>query len=174
MISAELMTFLSAISILLSAMMLGLWQILSAPDRPNYPTSGRFKRTMMFILVVMLSGRGVELLTSLAGPAPVLSTPFQSASSFALCALFASFLVDHLRNWLPARTHHNIQRLYRIARCSAPKTSPGARASSVIAAAATTLENAPPVETAVRDLALSGVRVSRPNEGPEAFTKTPR
>lgn len=58
MISATIMTILSAIAILITAMALGLWQILSAPDRPNYPTSGTVKRAMMFMLVVMLSGRG--------------------------------------------------------------------------------------------------------------------
>lgn len=170
MISAELMTFLSAVSILLSAMMLGLWQILSAPDRPNYPTSGRFKRSMMFILVVVLAGRGVELLTSLAGPAPVLSTPFQAASSFALCALFASFLVDHLRNWLPAKTHRNIQRLYRIARCSPRKGMVAARTSAMMASTGDPCPAAEVGASALVELQLAGVRVAGPNEGPEAFT----
>lgn len=173
MISANLMTFLSAVSILISAMALGLWQILSAPDRPNYPTSGRVKRAMMFLLVVMLSGRGVEILTSLAGPDPILSTPFQAMSSFALCGLFISFLVDHCRNWLPARTQANIQRMYRIARCSPSRGLKAARKSSNASAGLGPHGKAHLAQPALVDLALQGARVAGPNEGPEAFTDRP-
>lgn len=173
MISATLMTLLSAVAILISAMVLGLWQILSAPDRPNYPTSGRVKRAMMFLLVMMLSGRGVEILTSLAGPDPILSTPFQAMSSFALCGLFISFLVDHCRNWLPARTQANIQRMYRIARCSPSRGLKAARKSSNTSAGLGPHGTAHLAQPALVDLALLGARVAGPNEGPEAFTDRP-
>lgn len=168
------LTLLSAVAILITSVTLGLWQILSAPDRPNYPTSGKVKRFFMFAGFALFMMRGSEMLTTLHGPNPIMSTPTQAGASFVICGLFVTFLVDHCRNWLPARTHRNIQRLYRIARCSPRKSIQGARASAILSAAASTLENAPSVDTAVRDLALSGVRVSRPNEGPEAFTKTPR
>jgi hypothetical protein len=170
MISATLLTMLSAIAILITAMVLGLWQILSAPDRPNYPTSGTIKRAMMFLLVVMLAGRGVELLTTLAGPYPVLSTPWQAAASFALCALFIVFLIDHCRNWLPAKTHRNIQRLYRIARCSPSPGLKAARAASNKAAGVEPQGRADMASAALVELAMQGVRVAGPNEGPEAFT----
>ena len=173
MISATLMTLLSAVAILISAMVLGLWQILSAPDRPNYPTSGRVKRAMMFLLVVMLAGRGVEILTSLAGPDPILSTSFQAFSSFALCGLFTAFLVDHCRNWLPARTQRNIQRMYQIARCSPSRGLKAARKSSNAAAGLGPHGTAHLAQPALVELALEGMRVAGPNEGPEAFTDRP-
>jgi|GEM_PF-6765055 len=173
MISATLVTTLSAVAILISAMALGLWQILSAPDRPNYPTSGRVKRAMMFVLVVVLGGRGTEMLTSLSGPDPVLSTPFQALSSFALCGLFLAFLVDHCRNWLPARTQRNIQRLYKIARCSPSRGLMSARQSSNLSAGLSPQGKGHLAQPALADLALRGVRVAGPNEGPEAFTDAP-
>lgn len=109
------------------------------------------------------------MLTTLAGPNPVLSTPWQAASSFFLCGLFVTFLVDHLRNWLPAKTQANIQRLYRTARC-APRGLKAARASSNRSAGVTPKGEAHLAPAALVELAMQGVRVAGPNEGPEVFT----
>lgn len=171
MISAHLLTLLSAASILISAMVLGLWQILSAPDRPNYPTSGAVKRAMMFGFMVMLVGRGAEMIVTLYGPAPVYSTAFQAMSSFALCGLLITFLVDHLRNWLPAKTQANIQRLYATARCAPNRGLKAARASSNRSAGAKPLGRAAMVGPALVEMKLAGASVAGPNEGPEAFTE---
>lgn len=171
MISAHVVTFLSGVAIVASAMTLGLWQILSAPDRPNYPTSGKTKRAMMFIFTGLLLGRGAEILVTLYGPSPIYSTSFQAMSSLALLALLITFLVDHCRNWLPAKTHRNIQRLYTIARCSPSRGLKAARASSNRAAGVEPLHKAGEAQPALVDLALGGFRVAGPNEGPEAFTE---
>lgn len=171
MISAHFLTLLSAFAILISAMTLGLWQILSAPDRPNYPTSGPVKRAFMFIFVVMLVGRGSEMVVTLYGPDPIYSTAFQAMSSFALCGLLISFLVDHCRNWLPAKTQANIQRLYRTARCAPNRGLKAARASSNRSAGAEPQGKAGMVGPALVEMQLEGARVAGPGEGPEAFTQ---
>ena len=54
------LTVLSGGAILLTSVTLGLRQILSAPGRPNCPTSGRFKRLAMFWFAAALAYRGLR------------------------------------------------------------------------------------------------------------------
>lgn len=68
-------TVLSGLAVLVSAVALTLWQILSAPDRPINPTSGRLKRTAMFIISVAFSVRATEILIGAFAPVPLLMTP---------------------------------------------------------------------------------------------------
>lgn len=166
-------TLLSAVAILIASATLGLWQILSAPDRPNYPTSGKVKRFFMFAGSAIFLVRGAEMLTTLHGPRPIMSTETQAVASFVICGLFVTFLVDHCRNWLPARTQANIQRMYRIARCSPSRGLKAARKSSNASARLGPHGTAYLAQPALVELALQGARVAGPNEGPEAFTDRP-
>ena len=153
------------VMIAIAGIAVGLWQILSAPDRPNYPTSGKVKRILMFWFSGSLLFRAVEIFTGLyAGTQPDTQSS-AVLSSTLLAALMVTFLVDHMRHWLPARTHGHIQKLLTIARCSPSPGLVAARRS----ADPTSRVPADAVSPALVDLAMSGVRVVGPNGGPEAL-----
>lgn len=187
------LTLLNGAAVLVSCMALGLWQILSAPDRPNYPTSGPIKRMLMFWVCAALGFRGIEIIdkadgwttggtaiqwsgwwfTTIETPIvyhePLYATGGQIASSLLLAALFITFLVDHCRNWLPARTWGRIQQLLALARCRPSKGLVDARASASVGFGAP--PSADVVTPALIELHMQGVRVVGPNEGPEAVTE---
>ena len=148
---------------------LGLWQILSAPDRPNYPTSGGFKRFVMFWFMASLLWRATEINASLWTAEPMFSPPSQVYSSSLLCLLMVTFLVDHVRHWLPARTHDRIRQLLAIARCKPTNELKAAREASDKSAGVVSNVGAGAVSPALVELALQGVRVVGPNEGPEVL-----
>ena len=166
---AQLATTMSGVFILITALVLGFWQILSAPDRPNYPTSGRVKRLLMFWFMAALLYRGVESIILAQGPEPVLSTTGQLVSSGLLCALFITFLVDHLRNWLPAHTWRRIQKLLAIARCRPRKDLIEARTSAMVNSTGAACPSADVVGPALVALTMEGFTTVGPNEGPEAL-----
>lgn len=166
---AEFMTIASGVAILATSIVLGLWQILSAPDRPNYPTSGRIKRTLMFWFMAALAYRGIEILTLAGKHPPVLSTEGQWVSSFLLLALFVTFLVDHVRNWLPAKTHARIRQLVRVARCGPRKDLIEARTSAMKNSTGAPCPAADVVGPALATLTLEGFKAVGPREGPEAL-----
>lgn len=147
-----------------------LWQILSSPDAPNYPTSGKVKRALMFwtgglFLVVSVA------ITQMAWPdkgMPRYSTLQGAALGISLLALFGVFLIDHLRNWLPARTHARIRQLMALASCKPPHGVVEARDRADVTGDALP---ASVVGPALLDLAASGVRVIGPNEGPSSVTE---
>ena len=158
-----------AFMLLIAGTAVGLWQILSAPDRPNYPTSGTLKRILMFWFSGSLLFRAVEIFTGLYdGTQPVLN-PSIALSATLLAALMTTFLVDHVRHWLPARTHDRIRQLLAIARCRPSPALVRARRSSDVSAGVVTITSADAVSPALVDLAMSGVRVVGPNGGPEAI-----
>ncbi len=153
------------VMIAIAGIAVGLWQILSAPDRPNYPTSGKVKRILMFWFSGSLMFRAVEIFTGLyEGTQPYLQ-PGAMLTTTLLAALMVTFFVDHVRHWLPARTHDRIRQLLTIARCS---PSPGLKAARESADPSSRVP-ASAVSPALVDLALSGVRVVGPNGGPEAL-----
>ena len=157
-----------ALMIAIAGVSVGLWQILSAPDRPNYPTSGRIKRILMFWFAGALLYRAVEIFTGIAAGTQPAMQPSIVLSSTLLAGLMVTFLVDHMRNWLPAKTHGHIRRLLSIAQC---RPSPGlkaARASADRSAGRSSLDTADVVSPALVELAMSGVRVVGPGAGPEA------
>lgn len=170
MTNGQVWTILTGLAVMVSAVSLGLWQILSAPDRPNYPTSGRWKRMIMFIVSVAFAGRATEILTGAFGPDPVMMTPMQATSAFGVASLFTVFLVDHLRHWLPAKTWSRIQQLLAIARCRPSKGLKAARTSAMRASTGGPCVLADVVTPALVELTMQGVRVAGPNEGPEAFS----
>lgn len=167
---ALVLTWLAGAAVLATSFSLALWQILSAPDRPNYPTSGRIKRGLMFWVSAVLLYRGAEILYLSRGPDPVLATEAQAFACVLLAALFFVFLVDHLRHWLPARTHHNIRRLMAVARCKPRKDLIAARTSAMVSSTGAPCPAADVATTALVELALQGVRVVGPGEGPGAVT----
>lgn len=163
------LTLLSGAAILLTSVTLALWQILSAPDRPNYPTSGRFKRLAMFWFAAALAYRGLEVIVRAQAPVPTFSSPGQLASSLLMCALFVTFLVDHLRNWLPAKTWARIQQLLAIARCRPARGVVDARTSAMVNSTGAPCPSAAVVGPALVELSMQGVRVVGPGEGPEVL-----
>ncbi len=169
MTNGQVWTILTGMAVLTSAVTLGLWQILSAPDRPNYPTSGRIKRTIMFIVSVAFAGRATEILTGAFGPDPVTMTPMQATAAFGLAGLFVAFLVDHLRNWLPAKTWARIQQLLAIARCRPSKELKAARTSAMTNSTGAPCPAADVVTPALVELTMQGFTAIGPGEGPEAL-----
>lgn len=155
---------------ILTAMTIGLWQILSAPDRPNYPTSGTIKRTIMFWFMAAMLYRGSEIMLQPFGPNPVYATPGQMVAWGLQCAFFITMLVDHLRNWLPGRTHGRIRQLLSVARCRPSEGLIAARASAMSASTGGKVPPASVVSPALVELALSGVAVVGPFDGPESIT----
>ena len=164
-----ILTLVAGSAVLAASAALGLWQILSAPDRPNYPTSGRVKRTLMFVFMMALAYRGLEILT-LAGEGTALPSPKASASvAVLMAALFVTFLVDHIRHWLPARTHQRIRQLLAIATCRPDRDLVAARDSAMEASTGKAAPPADVVGPALAALTLQGVRLAGPKEGPEAL-----
>lgn len=165
------MTVLAGAAVLVTSMALGLWQILSAPDRPNYPTSGRVKRLLMFWVSAGLAYRGVEIIYLATRPDPVFSTPGQVITACLMSALFVTFLVDHLQHWLPARTHRNIRRIMAIAACRPSKGLIAARTSAMKQSTGEPCPDANVARVALVELAMQGAQVAGPNAGPEVFTE---
>ena len=163
----EAMTILCGLALIVAGCALGLWQILSAPDRPNYPTSGTIKRTLMFAVMVGLLGLGAEVIAG-AGE-NVLATPWMAVFSWALAALFIVFLIDHVRHWLPAKTHARIRQLVRVARCGPSQGLKDARTSAMVNSTGEPCPAADVVGPALATLAMQGVPVIGPNEKPEAI-----
>lgn len=161
---------LTGVATLVASGALGMWQILSAPDRPNYPTSGTFKRMVMFWFAGALLYRAAETLTAAFAPEPVFSTPGQAVAAALLAVLMTTFLVDHVRHWLPAHTHARIQHLLSIARCRPNKDLVAARTSAMTESTGEPCPSVNVVGPALVALSFDGVRVAGPNEGPEAFT----
>ena len=164
------LTLLSGAAILVTSVTLALWQILSAPDRPNFPTSGRFKRLAMFWFSAALAYRGLEVFYRSTQPDPIFVTPGQLVSSLLMVALFVTFLIDHLRNWLPAKTWSRIQQLLSIARCRPAKGVVAARTSAMVKSTGEPCPSAAVVGPALVELSMQGMRVIGPNEGPEVLT----
>lgn len=169
MTASMILTYLGGYAIITTAVALMFWQILSSPDRPNYPTSGRVKRTFMFAYMVFLYGRGVEILDGIHDPTPILLTEYQVSAALAQCGLFVTFLVDHCRNWLPARQHRAIRRMLSIARCSPSPALKQARTSAMKSSTGEPCPAADVVGPAILALAMSGATVVAPNESVESF-----
>lgn len=162
-----ILTALSGGLVFSAGLALGLWQILSAPDRPNYPTSGPIKRIIMFWFMASLLYRGLEI--SLGALKGVYAGEGQLVSSVMVFAFFTIMLVDHLQHWLPSRTHGHIRKLLHIATC---KPSPGlvkARTRAMKASTGEPCPSAAVVSPALVELALQGVKVAGPGDGPEAI-----
>lgn len=162
----EAMTILCGLAVIVAGCALGLWQILSAPDRPNYPTSGPIKRGLMFLVMVGLLGRGAEIIAG--AREDVLATVWMVQSSLALAALFVVFLVDHCRHWLPAKTHARIRQLVRVARCGPSKGLKEARTSAMVNSTGAPCPAADVVGPALATLAMQGVPLVGPDATPEA------
>lgn len=163
----ELLTVCTGTMFGFAGAFMGLWQILSSPDAPNYPTSGRIKRMFMFWTMVFLLVTGVSVTQGAFLEEPRYSTPNGLLLSFFLSALFGTFLVDHLRNWLPARTHDRIRQLMALASCKPTKGVQDARDSADVTGTALPASVMGP---AMVELAARGMHVIGPNEGPEAVT----
>lgn len=170
MTTAQALTILSGIAMLATAGVIALWQILSAPDRPNYPTSGPVKRAFMFWFMAALAYRGIEVITLAREVPPTTSTDGQVITSLLLFALFTTFLVDHVQHWLPARTHARIRQLLAIATCKPMPEVIEARTRAMKASTGAPCPSADVVPVALAELAMQGMAVVGPNEGPHAVT----
>lgn len=164
-----LLTWLAGVTLIGTSIVLGLWQILSAPDRPNYPTSGRVKRAIMFLYMAALAARGIEVLTGVQQVEPILLSESQMLAIHIQAALFTAFLVDHMRNWLPAKTHRNIQRLVAIASCSQRRGVARARERAMSKSTGGVCPSTKVVGPALAALSLQGVTLAAPDETAESF-----
>lgn len=171
MTASVLQTYIGGYAVIVAAAALMFWQILSAPDRPNYPTSGPVKRTLMFCYMVFLYGRGAEILDGVSDPQPLLLTDWQFGACVAQAGLFVTFLVDHCRNWLPARQHRAIRRMVKIAQCRPSKDLIQARTNAMVSSTGEPCPAADVVGPALLALSLTGATVAAPKEGVRSFSE---
>lgn len=163
------LTILMGVLFCVSGVSVGLWQILSSPDQPNYPTSGAFKRTLMFWIMVAMLVCGTEVLTLASDGTGLRVTFAQVGTLLLVTAFFVTMLVDHCQHWLPARTQARIRQLRVLARCRPSRGLVAARKSAMKASTGEPCQPASVVSPALVELTLNGSFVSGPNEGPEAF-----
>jgi hypothetical protein len=169
--------------LVLSFLCVGLHEILLSPDQPNYPNAPWHVRTAMFVWLLCLGYRAVEMFTQLYEPIPVYSTPGQFWATAAFALAQAVLLEQQLRRWLPARLHERIRRLMQIASCRRRPAIQAARASSNAALRDGVQPFDVPasvVGPALGTLSLAGTRAIGPGEGREVLadlplpTQTPR
>lgn len=164
---AVLLTVLCGIAYLVTAVALGLWQMLSAPDRPNYPTSGPFKRLVMFWAMAAWSVLGLQTLNGLPTRT---ATGMEAGAAILMAALFTIFLIDHVQHWLPARTQQRLRQVRALASCRRRAGLIAARTSAMRASTGRPCPSADVVGPALTELALQGLQVAPPGAGPEAVT----
>lgn len=114
---AWILTFIAGCLVLAASGFVGLHEILSGPDRPNYPTASRHLRIAMFVWCAALFYRGAEILSGLCQPHPVLLTYGAFQAAVLLAVVHGLLLEQQLRQWLPARLHARIRRLIAVASC---------------------------------------------------------
>lgn len=161
----EFSTITTGTCLILAGACLGVKQMLSAPDRPNYPETDPYGRFIMFWLSALVIAWGVNIIAvgdSVSGYAAV-ATPF-------LFVHFAHRLYAHLTKRATVRTHRLIRRLHAMARCAPREGVVAARASAMANSTGGVPAPVSRVPEALLTLSLDGARVAGPNEGPEAFT----
>lgn len=166
------LTLATGVALIGSGILLWLWQILSAPDRPNYPTSGPVKRALMFLFAAAAGYRGLEVIYLARSDAALRVSDGEIWFSLLMFGLFAAFLVDHVRHWLPEKTHQNIRRLVSVARCGPRKGLIAARTSAMTSSTGASCPAADVVGPALAALSMQGMAVIAPNEGPSAVTES--
>lgn len=120
MIMPEITTVAAALLVLWASFCVGLLEILSAPERVNYPTARLHVRIAMFTWAVFLLYRGLEMLVLMRGPTPLFATVGELYAAIALGLAQTALLEHHLRSWLPAHTHQRIRTLLDVAACRKP------------------------------------------------------
>lgn len=160
-----LWTVLAGGAVSLAGVCLGLQQILSAPDRPNYPTAGPWTRLVMFWLSGLMIARGVEIVTKATAAEAYTLGGLAVTVSCLICLHFSLQLYSHLTQRASVRARAIINRLHAMARCAPKEGVVAARKS-----AGGSDQPASVVPEALLTLTMDGVRVAAPNEGPEAFT----
>lgn len=148
----------------------GTHEILMDPQRPNYPT-GRFRlRVLMFIWSGVLAFRAMEFAGLAAAPdCPAVSVG-QVLGCFMVAAVHLTMLENHLRQWLPAKTHERIRRLLDVASCgrAAAWRAERERANAALWAGVKP-GPARPSSAALAELSMRGSVVIGPNEAPAAL-----
>lgn len=96
----------------------GLIEILSSPDRINYPTARAHVRAAIFVWAVFLAYRGMEIILLASGPLPQYVTAGTFYVSVTLLLAQGALLEHQLRSWLPARVQDRVRLMTEIARCS--------------------------------------------------------
>lgn len=165
MTEASFLVFFSGFLVFGAGVQLGVWHILAGPDRPNYPTGGKWKRRIMFLFMASLLYRGLELMTS--AEVSRVAQPGLVIGAVMVFSFFNVMLVDHLRNWLPARTHTRIRQLLRVASCRPDKALEASRRSASIPGVY--VQPAKVVPASLVELTLQGFTVAGPGDGPEVF-----
>lgn len=98
----------------------GLIEILSSPERVNYPTARAHVRAAIFLWAVFLAYRGVEIIFQAICDTPRFVSPGTFYVSATLLLAQGALLEHQLRSWLPARVHEHIRMMMKVASCRHP------------------------------------------------------
>lgn len=176
MIGSIAVTFAAGLLALGAAVCVAFNEGLSAPDRPNYPNASALERAAMFIWLLFLSYRGVEILTQMFAPSPVYVTNGTLWAAMACFFVEAVRLEHQARRWLPARLQARVRRLWEIASCRQKPAMQAERVrnNAAVRPGAQRFEaSADVVGPALGALALEGVRAIGPGEGAEVIGSLP-
>jgi len=113
----NLLTLLAGIFISLGAAFLGLREIALGSSLHTLPTAPFWVRTSMFIFMVVLAGRGADILLSLQSQHPIRIDGGGTVAAFCMALYHMSMLWNVLRQNYPARVWKKIRRMERLAQC---------------------------------------------------------
>lgn len=165
-----LTTIVVGICCLLSGCCVGIQQILLSPQAVNYPKAGLAPRTLMFVWMASLMGRGVDLLVGVYAGQPQYLGVTTLPASIVLVAVQAALVYNILTRWAPAQTWARFNRIIALAACkpwqernfaAARRRSLRAVDAGVVVARPVSARQA---KAAVADLAMQGAHVAGPNE----------
>lgn len=150
-----------------SAALIGLREVLLAPDRPNYPNAERRLRLAMFVLSAALLYQGADQACKAFAAQPHLNQPASVVLATAWFACSALELERTTRQWLPARIQRRFQRLMHLASCGAAWGVKRARTAAAGAVYGPTqpVPSSSSVGTALAALLIEGATVVAPGEG---------
>lgn len=182
MSAALIVGLLSGAIRLLIAGCIILRQILLEPDRPNYPNAAKRLRVGLFLLAAVLLFNGVDVICRALSDEMrpdhhhhvlISGLPL----SLAWLGVEGLQLERVLRQWLPERTQQRIMRLMHLASCKnrdlaarerARNLGPVGKVRPLIPGAVISTPSGGVTAPALAELALAGVKVVGPLEGPEA------
>lgn len=164
--SSLVLTLFTGVLCCLTCFCVGLIEILSGPDRPNYPTARPHIRAAMFVWMVLLGYRGMEIIALALQPDPTLLTTGDMLLMVGLFLVQVCLLEQQLRSWLPASLQARILRLYQLASCKNARANQRARAAAnaAVLVGVPASPSSAAVGPALVRLAMEGAQVIGPNE----------
>lgn len=157
---------------LLTSASVALHGVTMQPDRPNYPPGPMWLQLLMWGWSAFLMYRAAEFFSGAGAFDPPAVTLGQVGSAAFMLAVHVGLLVRQLRSWLPARIHAYIARLMDIASCgrAAALRAERRRNNAPLRPGVRRAAESPDVMgPALAALAIDGMNVVGPHEGPEAL-----